>query len=268
VPNLKWMFLISNRSTQLPILIASYLLFSECINGYFRVVPPLAHSKTVAGDLALKPIDLDIDPLYRNASPTRATRNELQQRIIARSDSICEQHKGDIFGNAAHIRLLTDISSATLSAAAAVVTGGAASNHSTGAALLNGPGTAIDSEIYQGLLRSSIIKAIDEGRERKLADIASKSRRDIDAYPLSNALADVQDYHFRCSFYHGITVLAEDPQQRMAPSKDEITARIDYLQQQLQKPDRMPVPQAEKHLMNSELAQRIDDWTQRLNTRH
>ncbi|OGR03839.1 MAG: hypothetical protein A2520_01470 [Deltaproteobacteria bacterium RIFOXYD12_FULL_53_23] len=249
------------------------LMFSlgGCANQYFRVDPVLSHPKMPVAangteNNELKPLDFSTDPLYTDTNPDRNKRDKLQQKIITLSDAICEQHKGDIFGTAASFNLFTGIGSTALSAAATVVTGAAATNYAAGATVLNGAGTAVSSEVYQGMLKSSIIKAIAESREKKLNEILLKrDSKDISKYTMDDAVIDAQDYHFRCSFYHGIIVLSEDPKKRIASSREALISKIDILQSRLAETNKLSITQAEKDTTKTKILQGINALYDKLN---
>lgn len=217
-------------------------LLSGCANQYFRVTPVIKHTEenTSAGMRTQKQaIDLNISPykeLYeqsQSSSPTETThlaatasRNILQNKIIELSDDICEQHKGDIVGTASTFNLTTGLGATIFSGVSAIVTGAAAANYAAGATILNGARSAVSAEVYQGLFTTAIIKAIEESRNKKRNEISAKQDKDAGLYSADQAVIDAQDYHFRCSFYHGLVVLNQDSKKRAAPSREELLGRI------------------------------------------
>lgn len=227
---------------RLSALLISVGMLSGCANPYFRVAPVLKHPQQASqvgnGERVQKaPIDLEGDkykPLYEAARDGESlARNQLQSKIIELSDDVCEQHKGDVIGNAASFNVVTGIGATLFSGVSAIVTGAAATNYATGATILNGARTAVNAEIYQGLFATAIIKAVNESREKKKNEILAKQLKGTGEYSVDAAVIDAQDYHFRCSFYHGLVILTEDSKKRAAPSRDEILAKIKLLRAEL-----------------------------------
>lgn len=54
-----------------------------------------------------------------------------------------------------------------------------------------------------------------------------------DEYSVDTAIIDAQDYHFRCSFYHGLVVLTEDSKKRATPSRAETLGKIKLLRDEM-----------------------------------
>ena len=126
------------------------------------------------------------------------------------------------------------VPSATIfSSLAAIVTGAAATNYATGATILNGTKTAVSAEVYQGLFATAIIKAINESRDKKKKEILAQQLKGTGEYSVGTAVNDAQDYHFRCSFYHGLVVLTEDSKKRATPSREELLGKIKVLREEI-----------------------------------
>lgn len=246
------------KAIRISALLVSAGMLGGCANEHFLVKPVLHHSQnantdngnqqaanTGANRYLKEPIDLDKEGsqhkrLYDAArnQDGRPSRNELQNRIIELSDDVCEQHKGDVIGNASQINLATGLGATVLSSVAAIVTGAAAANYATGATILNGAKTAVSADIYQGLFTTAIIKAIEESRGKKKNEILAKQLKNTDEYSVDTAVVDAQDYHFRCSFYHGLVVLNEDSKKRATPSRAELLGKIEVLRKEIEVNDK------------------------------
>lgn|SRR5574340_512300 len=259
------------------VLCISAGMLGGCANQYFRVSPVLMHepvdpSAKGERDSYKKPIDLAFGPgkdLYDAAKndPTNISRNILQNKIIELSDDVCEQHKGDIMGTAATTNLTTGLGATVFSGVSAIVTGAAATNYAAGATILNGTRSAINAEVYQGLFTSAIIKAIEESRDKKKSEILGKQLKKPVEYSVDQAIIDAQDYHFRCSFYHGLVVLNEDSKKRATPSRDDLFGRIEVLRNEIEKNSRQTnIATEQKDATNKKIQQGINDLYDQLNS--
>lgn len=250
------------------------LLLTGCANQYFRVSPVLDHPKedsdTGNRSAYKRPINLDTSPYidwYKAKDQTN--RNLLQNKIIELSDDICEQHKGDIIGTSATVNLTTGLGATVFSGVSAIVTGAAATNYAAGATILNGTRSAVSAEVYQGLFTTAIIKAIEESRDKKKNEILVRQTKNISEYTMDQAVIDAQDYHFRCSFYHGLVVLNEDAKKRATPGKDELLGRIEILRKEItlnNEQKSLNGTAVKSDMTNIKLQQAIDAIYDRLNT--
>ena len=226
------------------VLFVAAVMMGGCANQHFRGDPvllhPLQNNTDGNGKEAQKaPINLDDErekykALYEAANDgEQIPRNQLQNKIIELSDDVCEKHKSDVIGSAASINLLTGVGATIFSSLAAIVTGAAATNYATGATILNGTKTAVSAEVYQGLFATAIIKAINESRDKKKKEILAQQLKGTGEYSVGTAVNDAQDYHFRCSFYHGLVVLTEDSKKRATPSREELLGKIKVLREEI-----------------------------------
>jgi len=231
-------------AARLMALLVSAGMLGGCANQYYRVDSVLQHPQQGATDSNERkkkvPINLDEDAKYKALyeaaqSGEPAARNQLQNKIIELSDDVCEQHKGDVIGNASQINLWTGLGATVFSSVSAIVTGAAATHYAAGATVLNGAKTAVNADIYQGLFVTAIIKAIEESRGKKKNEILAKQLEDATKYSVDTAVVDAQDYHFRCSFYHGLVVLNEDSKKRATPSREELLGKIEKLREEMKK---------------------------------
>lgn len=177
----------------------------------------------------------ELETLKQKILAASAPRNRLQSMIIEHSDEMCEKHKGDIVGTAAGSNLLLSIGATAFSGVSAIVTGAAATNYATTATVLNGTRSELNAEIYQGMLATAIIKAINENRQTKKEEILTNQKKSPSEYSVNMAINDAQDYHFRCSFYNGLVVLNKDAKERAGSSREEIRAKITQLEEDSKK---------------------------------
>ncbi len=98
---------------------------------------------------------------------------------------------------------------ATILSGVSAALGGAAAKTalSTASALTNSAGAEIKAEFYQNLLAGAIVRKIREVREVAAVDMANRAKQSSSDYTVSAALADVQGYHAKCSFYIGLVAL-------------------------------------------------------------
>lgn len=260
-----------NRSLLTTMLICiSTFTTSGCANKYFRVSPLMEHpsqmSETGSRNAYKEPINLKKEPyatLLADAQSTptspisQTSRNRLQNKIVELSDDICEQHKGDIVGTSSAVNLWTGLGATVFSGVSAIVTGAAAANYAASATILNGTRSAASAEVYQGLFTTAIIKAIEESRDQKKKEILAHQIKDTSQYPVEQAIVDAQDYHFRCSFYHGLVVLNEDAKKRATPSRAELLGRVAVLRKEKKLNNEMDTTDANKANI-SEMNNKID----------
>lgn len=257
------------------ILCISTGMLGGCANQHFRVSPVLTHEPATTSadggkDTHKKPFDLSVGDglkLYKEAKRNADNRNSLQNKIIELSDDVCEQHKADIMGTSASANLTTGLGATIFSGVSAIVTGAAATNYAAGATILNGTRSAINAEVYQGLFTTAIIKAIEESRDKKRGEILSKQLKEPKDYSADQAIIDAQDYHFRCSFYHGLVVLNEDSKKRATPSRDELLGRIEVLRTQITKNNQqkeLTSTKTKTDATNNKLQQGIDSLIDQL----
>ena len=169
-------------------------------------------------------------------------RNRLQTIIMQLSDRVCEKHLGDISANASFVNLGFGGLTALFAGTGTVVGGEVAKSALAAAASIMGTGRAlVNEEVYQERLASGIVKAIREDRDNQDQEI--KARRwdpatndiaSLAVYSVDAAIRDALIYHYSCSFYHGVELLADaagliglrpaEISERMKKIRDEINA--------------------------------------------
>jgi hypothetical protein len=134
---------------------------------------------------------------------------------MIQSDDICEAHKGSVVGQAAATNLILGAATLGLSGAGAVVAGEAAhmalSAAATGTA---GARSLVNEEVYQQKFVGVLIDAVEISRNEKRKEILQHYGEPLEKYSIDDGIRDVQDYHQRCSFYHGLVILADTIQAR------------------------------------------------------
>lgn len=188
-------------------------------------------------------------------------RNELQSVVIRRSNAICEQHKGDIVSQAAIVNTGFGIGSTGTSALGAVVTGvHAKTNLAALTAFLTGSQAIVNQEFYQKQFAGAIIRAIDASRESKKGEIEQKRARLSNVYTIDDALTDAQEYHYRCSFYHGVTQITKAVERQDLSSRAKLLQRIDALRGEADKTGKMTgISAADKTRLQNAITTQIQE---------
>lgn len=220
-----------------------FLLLGACdkIQDLYLVNPETVRG-TNDGDQAkvavLQPINLDEfrfpgadtsdNVAYKLALVSKKDRNRLQIIVKERSDEICHAHQSAILANSATFNFATNTISTILSGASAAIGGVAAKTAlSTSSAATNAIGANSRAEFYQSILAPAVIRKIGELRKAEWDSIKNRRNSDHTNYTIDEALHDLNIYHAQCSFYVGITALANDEQKEM--SFGEINNRISTL---------------------------------------
>lgn len=159
----------------------------------------------------------------------KIARNQLQALLLRRSDEICEEHKGNIYANAAVFNVTTGFLTSALAGAAAIVTGPTAVSVLAGSsALSNATRSLVNDEVYQQQLTAGVIAEITDNRKTRLHLILGKRSKDISDYAMDDAIREAQNYHQMCSFYQGITSLLKKAgrKERPVPTRTQINAQL------------------------------------------
>ena len=157
----------------------------------------------------------------------RALRNFLQDEILTRSHQMCRQHLADTQATASLINTDFGMGSIIFSTLGAV-TGGiqAKANLSGLAAGTNATQTLINKEVYRDVVVPAITKAINTDRDRKLQEIIADQTKDVLSYSVSRAVVEANDFHERCSFAHGLLLIATDAEKRTPPRIEELESQV------------------------------------------
>ncbi|MFZ2725159.1 MAG: hypothetical protein WAX77_02790 [Methylococcaceae bacterium] len=145
-----------------------------------------------------------------NLGVAETARNELIGTTIMLADSAISKHLAEIKSVETNTNLF-------LGAATAGLTGGATVAGEVGAKALSAAATGTNAArgmfnetTYRNALSETLIGSIETDRENKKQDILAKLNSQCVAdYPVSIALADVQNYLNGGSFYHGLALIRE-----------------------------------------------------------
>ncbi len=190
----------------------------------------------------------------------RVLRNELQGVILLRSNAICDQHKGDILSQAALTNLTLGVGSTATSALGAVLAGvHAKTNLAATTAFLTGSQSLLNQEFYQKQFAGTIITAINTNRANKKTEIDQKRPQTIAAYSIDDALLDAQEYHYRCSFYSGVSQVTKAVERQDQTSRAKLIERIDALRSELEKTEKTTgISDSDKTRMKAALTREIE----------
>lgn len=150
-------------------------------------------------------------PAYVRATSERTPelRNRLAAILIEHSDRIYAQHKARVQAHQDTANLLFDWTTLTTAGLAAVFTPAVTKTAlATTAALSSGIQGSFNDRIFLKLLAPRILRETDLSRLVKNQEIESKRSLDTVQYTVDDMLRDVQDYHERGSFMHGVMLVA------------------------------------------------------------
>ncbi|MGE5506572.1 MAG: lipoprotein [Actinomycetota bacterium] len=157
--------------------------------------------------------------------------------LLALSNAMCEDHKRTIWGNEAATNIITGTLTNAFSGAATAVGGELAKSAlAAAAAFSSAERSLVNESVYKNALVPVVVKKITDARPSLRSALMEKVRtNDIDHYPMNEAVQDVLDYHYTCSFMWGLNKALEEGAQ---PSKDAKIAKLDvrrmYLQGQME----------------------------------
>ena len=172
----------------------------------------------------------------RRISLTREqARNELQNEIIAISNSVTSSHLASIMLTEDQYNVWLGIGDLTFDALAVAVNGqGAKSTSAAISAFFGGVRSLVNEEVYQNAFGPAILKAIRVEREKLANTMAQKRRLSISQYGVAAAIADARDFHQRGSFYTGLELVQEKVHRTLSHQMDETEEQAEEnLQEQL-----------------------------------
>lgn len=170
---------------------------------------------------------------YQLASQNKDGRNRVMGFLIQRSNLICDVHKAAIIANASSTNLFLGEATTILSGLGAVISPESAAKALSGSAtIVNGTRAQINEVVYQNMLATAVVKSIEQTQKTAMDSLSAKRDKEINEYTADEMVADVVNYHTRCSFYEGMVTLT-DAAAHINPSSTELTARIDALQKQI-----------------------------------
>jgi hypothetical protein len=188
-------------------------------------------------------------------------RNELQAIVMRRANAICDQHKGDIIAQASIMNIGFGVTAAGTSALGAALSGvQAKTNLAALTSLITGSQAITNQELYQKQFAGALISAIDASRARKKTEIDQKRASPTSDYTIDEALTDVQDYHYRCGFHHGLMQITKAVERQDQTSRAKILDRLDALRTELTKTNAMTgLPAAQQQDLVTGLKKQIAD---------
>jgi hypothetical protein len=135
----------------------------------------------------------------------RFERNSIQDRLIAASNSICVEYKSSLKQAQANTNLNFGGASTIFGGLGALSkAANPARLYSGAAAMASGLRAEVNQNIYAMLAVEVITKAIDKTRTEALRDIDANQARVVTNYTLERAIADVEEYHGRCTVLAGL----------------------------------------------------------------
>ena len=111
--------------------------------------------------------------------------------------------------------------------------------------------------------QTAIITAINANREQKKSEIDQKYIKPIVEYTIEDALIDAQEYHYRCGFYHGVSLVTKAVERQDQSSRAKLLARIDALRAEYAKAATVADP-AHKASQTGKLAKDLEELQSQL----
>lgn len=175
---------------------------------------------------------------YEQAVADQAMRNRLMDILIGRSQRQFEVHISMIIAGQSSINLGLDTVTMTTAGLAAVFTPPVTTTAlATTAALTEGFQSAFNERIYLNFLAPRIISEMTQSRAAHYSLLQQHKLLPIDVYSVDSMLAEIETYHQKGSFLHGIMRLGtedEDAVQMFRStvdmskrSNDEVTEIIE-----------------------------------------
>lgn len=133
----------------------------------------------------------------------KAKREVLISDMIALSDKKCSWYKATVMANANIWNISAGTAAILFAGASSVIShANTAADLAAAAAATSGIRSLANQEIYSDALVTTILRAIDVKREKKLAVISAGLL--ADNYSVAAAVRDVQTYHDACSLVAGL----------------------------------------------------------------
>lgn len=144
---------------------------------------------------------------YAAALANVDNRNRYIALLIAQSDSIVGGHLASIIGTQNALELSMGTTALVTSALATAFTPvGTKTALSAASAIASGTRTSVRETVYSNAFGWAIAQSIIEDRTKFLKDTILVKAQSLDArtYTIDHAIADIQTYHERGSFYNGL----------------------------------------------------------------
>ncbi len=175
---------------------------------------------------------VNLDDVIARVAQDKVKRNAEVYALIKLSDEACEVHKSKIISNGSTTNFLASSSALSLSGLSAIATGVAARNLAAASAIVTGSTAEYNSNIYYGIIVPAIVREISKERTKRYLKIKGKLGNAYDQYPIQEALSEVLDYHYSCSFYNGLLLVTEDKATKSL-SYEEVKARLADIENQI-----------------------------------
>lgn len=146
---------------------------------------------------SLKPESLE--ELFKPGKRDKDERNEVQSRLLAKSDINCNKFFEAVDSQRASTNIVLGFWSTATATAAAIVAGRAGQNLAGVSAVTSATQQSISDEMYSGILMPNIVREIRGSRETLRNAISEKYSEDIGVYSYYTAVSDAIYYHNLCS---------------------------------------------------------------------
>jgi hypothetical protein len=175
---------------------------------------------------------LVLQSVYPNGLPDTepARRNEIVGGYILEPDQLCSSYLQSLTRYQRTNNLIFGTLSTTLGALGAAFTQASVVRPlSAAAAIASGERAEIDADSFARQTAEVIASAIKNSRLRSYGDIVeTKFPKSITAWPLKLALADVENYHLKCSLHEGLaeasaSISATAPSPLVFTPGDDVT---------------------------------------------
>lgn len=154
-------------------------------------------------------------------------RNFLQDELLTRSAQMCKKHLADAQATSSVINTDLGFASIVFSTLGAVTGGIQGKTNLAGlSAGSSATQTLVNKEVYRDVVVPAITKAINADRDRKLQEILADQAKDVVSYSISRSIVEANDYHERCSFAHGLVLIATDAEKRTPPRVEELENQV------------------------------------------
>jgi hypothetical protein len=151
-------------------------------------------------------------------------RNELIGTALQLADASISEHLSDIKSTETNMNLLFGGATAALTGGASVAGAEGAKVLSAAATGTNAGRSIFNESTYRNALGETLTGSIETDRVLKRTEIINRLTTECTAsYPVSVALADVQNYLNGGSFYHGLALIREAAEKANAKRRGEIT---------------------------------------------
>lgn len=180
------------------------------------------HSRAESDDVKKDRVRLEraFHGFYNTAYLEGATarRNRIVEQLVIASNQNCGDFLQTLHGTQATGNfLLGSLATATAGAGAIVTNGNSARLLSGLGSIFGGLRAEMNEDYYRNVFSDSLEKAIDSGRNDKLAAIRQRYTEAISSYPVEAAVADAITYNDECSLVSGLSrittavVMSDDP---------------------------------------------------------